>query len=205
MVFRSGMLKSLSVLLVCGVPQGSVSRLYCTLLNWLKIWFLASSTSICWRYWGRCSPLSIQDLQQWWGAQLDDGVQLIQLNVNVWWGTARRQRQLPTCPFRTVGDLGIYIDSGLSNSHVNIVGNERADTAAKSALTLPITNMKLPAGELFPQVSSSALTTGRRYGTVVRVINFILFTPQLALWRIARICRATILYLSTDSALVTLN
>ena len=85
------------------------------------------------------------------------------------------------------------------------MGNERADTAAKSALTLPITNMKLPAGELFPQVSSSALTTGRRYGTVVRVINFILFTPQLALWRIARICRATILYLSTDSALVTLN
>jgi len=30
--------------------------------------------------------------------------------------------------------------------HVNIVGNERADTAAKSALLLPITNMKLPAG-----------------------------------------------------------
>jgi len=38
-------------------------------------------------------------------------------------------------------------------SHVNIVGNERADTAAKSALSLPITNMKLPASELFPQVS----------------------------------------------------
>jgi len=26
---------------------------------------------------------------------------------------------------------------------------ERADTAAKSVLSLPITNMKLPAGELF--------------------------------------------------------
>jgi len=38
-------------------------------------------------------------------------------------------------------------------SHVNIVGNDRADTAAKSALSLPITNMKLPAGELFSQVS----------------------------------------------------
>ena len=38
-------------------------------------------------------------------------------------------------------------------SHVNIVSNERADTAAKSALSLPITNMKLPAGELFPQFS----------------------------------------------------
>jgi len=29
-------------------------------------------------------------------------------------------------------------------SHVNIPGNERADAAAKSALSLPITNMKLP-------------------------------------------------------------
>jgi len=38
-------------------------------------------------------------------------------------------------------------------SHVNIVGNERADTAATSAIWLPITNMKLPAGELFPQIS----------------------------------------------------
>jgi len=27
----------------------------------------------------------------------------------------------------------------------NIPGNERADTAAKSALSLPITNIKLPA------------------------------------------------------------
>ena len=42
-------------------------------------------------------------------------------------------------------------------SHVNIVGNETADTAAKSALLLPITNMKLPAGELFPQVSKFCL------------------------------------------------
>jgi len=38
-------------------------------------------------------------------------------------------------------------------SHVNIVGNERADTAAKAALSLRMTNMKLPAGELLPQVS----------------------------------------------------
>ena len=35
-------------------------------------------------------------------------------------------------------------------SHVNICGNERADTAAKSALSLPITNKKLPARELIP-------------------------------------------------------
>ena len=39
------------------------------------------------------------------------------------------------------------------SSHVNIRGNERADTAAKSALSLPITNMKLLARELIPGVS----------------------------------------------------
>ena len=38
-------------------------------------------------------------------------------------------------------------------SHVNIHGNDRADTAAKSALSLPITNKKLPARELIPCVS----------------------------------------------------
>ena len=42
-------------------------------------------------------------------------------------------------------------------SHVNIRGNERADTAAKSALSLPITNMKLPARELIPRVSEFCL------------------------------------------------
>jgi len=42
-------------------------------------------------------------------------------------------------------------------SHVNIRGNERADTAAKSALSLPITNMKLPARELIPCVSKYRL------------------------------------------------
>ena len=42
-------------------------------------------------------------------------------------------------------------------SHVNIRGNERADTAAKSALSLPITNMRLPARELIPCVSKFCL------------------------------------------------
>jgi len=42
-------------------------------------------------------------------------------------------------------------------SHVNIRGNERADTAAKSALSLPVTNMKLAARELLPCVSSFCL------------------------------------------------
>ena len=38
-------------------------------------------------------------------------------------------------------------------SHVNIPRNDRADAAAKSALSLPITNMKLPAYDLIPRVS----------------------------------------------------
>jgi len=42
-------------------------------------------------------------------------------------------------------------------SHVNICGNERADSAAKSALSLPIMNMKLPAYELIPSVSKFCL------------------------------------------------
>jgi len=42
-------------------------------------------------------------------------------------------------------------------SHGNIHGNDRADTAAKSALSLPITNMKLPACELIPCVSKFCL------------------------------------------------
>ena len=40
------------------------------------------------------------------------------------------------------------------SSHVNIRGNERADTAAKSALTLPVTNMKRPACDLIPRAIS---------------------------------------------------
>jgi len=42
-------------------------------------------------------------------------------------------------------------------NYVNIRGNERADTAAKSALSLPITNMKLPARELLPCISNFCL------------------------------------------------
>ena len=38
-------------------------------------------------------------------------------------------------------------------SHVNIRGNEMADVAAKSALSLPITSMRLPSSELAPRVA----------------------------------------------------
>ena len=42
-------------------------------------------------------------------------------------------------------------------SHVNIPGNERADAAAKLALSLPITGMKLPGCDLIPRVSNYCL------------------------------------------------
>jgi len=42
-------------------------------------------------------------------------------------------------------------------SYVNIPGNEKADSAAKSALTLHITKMKIPATEYIPGVSQFCL------------------------------------------------
>jgi len=42
-------------------------------------------------------------------------------------------------------------------SHVNILCNEGADAAAKSALTLPIVNMKFPANKLIPCVDKFCL------------------------------------------------
>jgi len=37
-------------------------------------------------------------------------------------------------------------------SHMGILGNEKADTAAKSALSLPVTRMKLPATGMYPRI-----------------------------------------------------
>ena len=42
-------------------------------------------------------------------------------------------------------------------SHVNIRGHERADTAAKDALSLPPMSMKLPSSELKPCISRFCL------------------------------------------------
>jgi len=61
-------------------------------------------------------------------------------------------------------------------THVNICGNERADTAAKSALSLPITKMKIPAHEIIPYVSKFCLDEWQDMWDcceLVRVINFI--------------------------------
>jgi len=89
-------------------------------------------------------------------------------------------------------------------SHVNICGNERADTAAKSALSFPFTNMKLPASELLPCVSNFCLDEWQEIWAAVKVINFILFIPLLALSSTAKISPVTILYYSTDFDLVIL-
>ena len=52
-------------------------------------------------------------------------------------------------------------------SHVNILGNERADTAAKTALCLPVSSMKLPACELIPRISKFVLKNGKTSGIMV--------------------------------------
>jgi len=38
-------------------------------------------------------------------------------------------------------------------SHMEILGNEKADAAAKSALSLPVTRMKPPATDMYPRIT----------------------------------------------------
>jgi len=38
-------------------------------------------------------------------------------------------------------------------SHVGNLGNKKADAAAKSALSLPVTRMKLPATDMYPRIN----------------------------------------------------
>jgi len=55
--------------------------------------------------------------------------------------------------YTQLGNSGTTIILCWIPSHINIRGIEKADTAAKSALSLLVTNMKLPAHELIPCVS----------------------------------------------------
>ena len=36
---------------------------------------------------------------------------------------------------------------------MGILGNQKADAAAKSALSLPVTRMKLPATDMYPRIT----------------------------------------------------
>jgi len=68
------------------------------------------------------------------------------------------------------------LDGAIVAVSVNIRGDdadEMADTAVKSALSLPITNMKLPAGELFPRVSKFCMDEWQD------MISFIHHNPQM--------------------------
>jgi len=71
-------------------------------------------------------------------------------------------------------------------SHVNIRGNKRADSAAKSALSLPIMNMKLPAYELIPSVSKFCLNEwediwdcckGNKVRSIYPTVGFVKHSP----------------------------
>ena len=59
--------------------------------------------------------------------------------------------------YTTFTNSGKSIVLCLIPSHVNILRNERADAAAKSALSLPVTNMKLPGCDLIPRASNYCL------------------------------------------------
>ena len=60
---------------------------------------------------------------------------------------------------RIIKDYSILSKSGKTivlcwiPSHVGISGNEKSDTAAKSALSLRVTPMKIPAADLLPRVT----------------------------------------------------
>ena len=56
-------------------------------------------------------------------------------------------------------------------SHTGIIGNEKADTTAKAALSLAVTPMKLPASEFFPRVKSLSQKIGNNCGKTVLKIN----------------------------------
>jgi len=51
-------------------------------------------------------------------------------------------------------------------SHVGILGNEKADAAAKSALSLPVTRMKLPGTDMMSVPGSFIRVTGKESADV---------------------------------------
>ena len=59
-------------------------------------------------------------------------------------------------------------------SHVVILGNEKADAAAKSALTFPITGMKLPATDLYPRITKLIFDEWQEVWNCSLEINYML-------------------------------
>ena len=70
---------------------------------------------------------------------------------------------------RIIKDYSILSKSGKTivlcwiPSHVGISGNEKGDTAAKSALSLRVTRMKIPAADLVPHVTMLILEKWQQF------------------------------------------
>jgi len=88
-------------------------------------------------------------------------------------------------------------------SHVNIRGSERADTAAKSAVSLTVTNMKLPACELLPCISNFCLDEWQDIWDCCEGSKLHSVYPTVGILK-HTICPVTNLYYSTDFELVIL-
>ena len=69
--------------------------------------------------------------------------------------------------------------------HTGIKGNVEADKATKSASTLPITHIPLPASDFTPSIKhyNSNLWQGL-YGTHTQIINSTKFIPQLTSYQL---------------------
>jgi len=87
-------------------------------------------------------------------------------------------------------------------SHVNIRGNERADTATKSALSLSITNMKLPARELC--ISKFCFDEWQDISDCCEGNKLHSIYPTVGIVKHSKIFPATIPSCSTDCELVIL-
>jgi len=57
-------------------------------------------------------------------------------------------------------------------SHVGILGNEQADAAAKSALSLPVTRMKLPATDVYIRITKLIFDEWGKYGIAALEIKY---------------------------------
>jgi len=75
---------------------------------------------------------------------------------------------------------GKVIEFCLIPSHVNIPGNDRADTAAKAAVCLPVTARNYKHLSLNLVLPDSALKNGRISGTVLQTTSFMQSVQLLA-------------------------